>query len=102
VIPPGASVQHLQHVLEALARLKAVAGRPLFPWAVGELPRGNSVVLAASEMSPQLETSIAQLNASGFKVLRLIAAAHPQVAAGGDAIWLTPGCDLAARLEGRG
>ena len=101
VIPPGASVPHLQHVLERLARLKPHAGPPLVPWAVRELPRGNTVVLAASDITVDLERSIARLQDAELTVVALLATAR----AGSTPRWavpITPGCDLAARLEGRG
>jgi uncharacterized protein (DUF58 family) len=100
VIPPGASVPHLQSVLEGLARLKPHAGPPLTPWAVQELPRGNTVVLAASDNSVDLQRSIARLQDAELTVIVLLATAHP----GSIPRWavpITPGCDLAARLEGR-
>ena len=101
VIPPGASVPHLQHVLEALARLKPHAGSTLVPWAVHELPRGNTVVLAASDNTVDLQRSIARLQDAELTVVLLLATAHPHSAPRW-AVPITPGCDLAARLEGRG
>jgi uncharacterized protein (DUF58 family) len=102
VIPPGASVPHLQHVLESLARLRPSSGPSLVPWAFDHLPRGNSVVLAASEVAPDLRRTIVRLEQGGFHVLLLLAstgrASAVQLPA---AIKLEPGCDLAARLEGR-
>jgi len=38
VVQPGASVPHLQHVLESLARLTLAPGPSLVPWAMSELP----------------------------------------------------------------
>lgn len=100
VLPPGASSTHLQHLLEALARLEPYSGLPLLPWALGELPRGNTVVLAASDMSPDLDRSTAQLVGAGFRVQRLIATTHTPSRAT-TTRYLTPGCDVAAVLEGR-
>jgi uncharacterized protein (DUF58 family) len=100
VIPPGASVPHLQSVLEGFARLKPQAGPPLVPWAVQELPRGNTVVMAASDNTVDLERSIARLQDADLTVVVLLATAK----AGSTPRWavpITPGCDLAARLEGR-
>jgi hypothetical protein len=101
VIPPGASVPHLQHVLEGLARLKPHAGAPLVPWAVHELPRGNTVVLAASDNTVDLERSIARLQDAELTVVALLATANARPTPRW-AVPITPGCDLAARLEGRG
>jgi uncharacterized protein (DUF58 family) len=101
VIPPGASVPHLQHVLEHLARLQPNAGPPLVPWAVTELPRGNTVVLAASDNTADLQRSIAQLQDAELTVIALLATAKARSAPRW-AVPITPGCDLTARLEGRG
>jgi uncharacterized protein (DUF58 family) len=101
VIPSGASVPHLQHVLEALARLKPRAGSTLVPWAIHQLPRGNTVVLAASDNTVDLRRSIARLQEAELTVVLLLATAHPGSAPRW-AVPITPGCDLAARLEGRG
>jgi uncharacterized protein (DUF58 family) len=103
VVPPGASVPHLQHLLEGLARLTPHAGLPLLPWALEHLPRGNSVVLATSEIAGELERTIARLETAEFSVLLMLAlndqtAMHRRPGA----LAITPGCDLAARLEGRG
>jgi uncharacterized protein (DUF58 family) len=105
VIPPAASVPHLQQVLEHLARLAPVSGPDLMPWALDHLPRGNTAILAACEVSPDLSRSAARLEDAGFRVLPLIASSTerrgrdmPSVPG---AISIVPGCDLAARLEGR-
>jgi uncharacterized protein (DUF58 family) len=103
VVQPGAAVPHLQHVLECLARLNPVAGPNLVPWALDHLPRGNSVVLAASEFATDLPTSIERLEDSGYRVLPLLASADTRrdVLRRRDVIRIVPGCDIAARLEGR-
>jgi uncharacterized protein (DUF58 family) len=101
VVPPGASVPHLQHVLERMARLEPRAGPTLVPWVLDDLPRGNTAVLAASEVSADLERSIAQLEDAGFHVLVVLANLGRSVSRRRGTISLTPGCDLAARLEGR-
>lgn len=103
VIPPAASVPHLQAVLESLARLRLTpAAQPIVPWAVEELPRGNTVVLGASEHSPDLPRSIARLEESGFHVVLLLARSTdtriPFHRPG--TISITPDCNLTARLEG--
>jgi uncharacterized protein (DUF58 family) len=100
-IPAGASVPHLQLVLESLARLRAGSGPPLLPWALDQLPRGNSVVLATSDVSPDLSSTIARLEDAGFHVLLLLASngRHPTLKRPGT-ITLVPECDLVARLEG--
>jgi uncharacterized protein (DUF58 family) len=104
VVPPGASVPHLQHVLESLARLDPRAGPALTPWALDDLPRGNTAVLAASAVSADLDRTIAQLEDAGIHVLLVLATSlersEPARIRRG-AIALTPGCDLAAVLEGR-
>lgn len=100
VIPAGASVPHLQSVLEALARMRPHAGPPLTPWAIQQLPRGNTVVLAASDNSVELERSIARLQDAALTVIVLLASAHAHSIPRW-AVPITPGCDLAARLEGR-
>jgi uncharacterized protein (DUF58 family) len=103
VLPPAASVPHLQLVLDSLARLQPHPGPALMPWALQELPRGSTALLASSDVTPELDRSIAQLEATGFHVLLLLAV--NQVARGlkrPGTITITPGCDLATRLEGRG
>jgi uncharacterized protein (DUF58 family) len=102
VVAPGASVPHLQHMLERLARLEpnAVPGR--MPWVMDDLPRGNTAVLAASEVTPDLERSIVQLQDAGFQVRLLLAMNQPRPTPWSQGtIAITPGCDLAALLEGR-
>jgi uncharacterized protein (DUF58 family) len=103
VVPPGASVAHLQQLLESLARLEPVAGLPLLPWALDELPRGNTVVLVVSDMTSELARATRELEQSGFSVLLILATAHthPPTIRGRRMMFLTPGCDLAAVLEGR-
>ena len=102
-IPPGASVAHLQSMLEALARLDARGGTPLVPWLLETLPRGNTLVLGASDMTPQLYETVSTLQAADYTVVLLLAIAQdrprPQPVPG--AVLITPGCDLAAVLEGR-
>jgi uncharacterized protein (DUF58 family) len=98
VLAPAASVGHLQQVLEAMARIEPRAGQRLVPWVLGDLPRGSTVVLAASEMTPDLTSMLATMHDAGFKMLTLFAATRTR--AGGD-LYLTPGCDVAAVLEGR-
>src|SRR5215468_1511071 len=99
---PGASVPHLQQVLESLARLTPVPGPPLLPWAIGELTLGNTVILATSEMAGDAERVLTQLEGAGFRTLLLLATlqARPRRLPRGT-IAITPECDLAARLEGR-
>jgi uncharacterized protein (DUF58 family) len=103
VIQPGASVAHLQQLLEALARLEPLAGPPLLPWALDELPRGNTVVLFASDMTSELDRAIDQLERTGFSVLLVLATTqtHAGTRRGRSTLYLSPGCDLAAVLEGR-
>jgi uncharacterized protein (DUF58 family) len=100
VIPPGASVPHLQHVLESLARLRTKAGPTLVPWALDDLPRGDTVVLAASDVSADLGRSILHLQEAGFTVISLLAMARHRSTPLAS-VSITPGCDLAALLEGR-
>ena len=101
VMQPGASVPHLQSVLESLARLTPVPGPSLVPWALSDLAHGNTVVLATSDIATDLGRSIAELEHAGFHVLMLLATNQTRRGPR-NALLLTPGCDLAARLEGRG
>jgi uncharacterized protein (DUF58 family) len=102
VVPPGASVPHLQSMLEHMARLQPRPGPALLPWAFEGLPPGNTVVLASSEVAADLERTVAQIEGGGFHVLLLLAVNHAQPGLRrSGTISLTPGCDLAARLEGR-
>ena len=101
VLQPGASVNHLQAVLESLARLEPRGGMPLVPWLLDELPHGNTVVLATSDMTPDLERGIAALRRSELRVQCLLATAHSHTTPSPNTVHLTPGCNLAAVLEGR-
>ena len=102
VLPAGASAAHLQQLLEALARLQPLASQPVLPWALAQLPRGNTVVLAASDMTPELEHGLADLRANSFRVHLLLATTRDiRPATGSSTTCITPGCDLAAVLEGR-
>jgi len=101
-VAPGASVAHLQRVLESMARLEPVAGPTLMPWALAELPRGSTVVLAASEMSSEISRAVDQLEEAGFTTLLMMAVSRTPVrAAYPKTLYITPGCDVAAILEGR-
>ena len=101
-IPPGASVPHLQSILEGMARLQPVPRHALLPWALDELPRGATVVLAASDLSGDLQQSVARLESDGFHVMLLLATVegHPGFRRPGT-LRITPGADIAALLEGR-
>jgi uncharacterized protein (DUF58 family) len=102
-IPPGASVPQLQSTLESLARFSPTPGPNVVPWALEYLPAGNTVILFSSDVSPDLGASISQLQQSGLRVLLVIASSEEtgrRLAPAG-ALRITPGCDLAALLEGR-
>ena len=71
------------------------------PWALDALPRGNTAVLAASELTTDLDRSIDQLEDAGIHVLVLLASNLGVSSLGRHAISITPGCDLSARIEGR-
>jgi uncharacterized protein (DUF58 family) len=103
IIPPGASVPHLQGVLESLARLTPLAGPRIVPWALDHLPPGNTVVLATSDVSPDLNACLSQLPDAGLHALLMLAGTDRiRTRIGGAAtIPIMPGCDLAAVLEGR-
>ncbi|MBV9580440.1 MAG: DUF58 domain-containing protein [Chloroflexi bacterium] len=103
IIPPGASVPHLQSMLESLARLAPVAGPGLVPWALEHLPSGNTVILCTSDVSPELSASVAQLQQRGLRIVLLLAASERMArpVRGVDTITVTPGADLVALLEGR-
>jgi uncharacterized protein (DUF58 family) len=101
VIPPGASVPHLQNLLEALARLEPFDGLPVTPWAVEHLPPGDTVILATSDVSPDVAASIILLESNGFHVVPLEARATSGRSRLPGAIPIVPGCDIAAVLEGR-
>jgi hypothetical protein len=95
-------VPHLQSVLENMARLQPRTGVALLPWAFAGLPRGNTVVLATSDVAPEMERTIGQLDDGGFHTFLLLAldSSHSGLRRPGT-ISITAGCDLAARLEGR-
>lgn len=100
-LAPGASVGHLQHVLESMARLEPVAGPSLIPWAQEHIPAGSTVVLAVSEMSSDISRALDHLRAADTRVQPLIGVTRgPGRAATTGAIYITPGADVAALLEG--
>ncbi|MBV9324584.1 MAG: DUF58 domain-containing protein [Chloroflexi bacterium] len=103
VIPPGASVPHLQSTLESLARLASVAGPSLAPWATEHLPAGNTVILCTSDVSPDLGANLGEFQESGLRVLLILASSDEggPVVRGVSTLRIAPGCDLAALLEGR-
>jgi uncharacterized protein (DUF58 family) len=103
IIPPGASVPQLQSTLESLARFSPTAGPNVVPWALEHLPAGNTVILCSSDVSPDLGASISQLQHAGARVLVLLASTEPRARTAGavPTLRVTPGCDLAALLEGR-
>jgi hypothetical protein len=100
-IAQGASVAHLQHVLESMARLVPVAGPPLMPWLLGNLPPGSTAVVVGSEMSSDMPRVLSQLQRAGFSTLPVLGVSHAQrLSARPDTLFLTPGCDVAAIIEG--
>jgi uncharacterized protein (DUF58 family) len=101
VIPPGATVPHLQSLLESLARLSPSADVMLLPWALEHLPPGDTVLLVASDVSPDLSATISRLQDNGLKPIMLLVSTT-DARSHGEALRITPACDLAAVLEGRG
>jgi uncharacterized protein (DUF58 family) len=103
LVPPGASVPHLQHMLETMARLEPSVGPALVPWALEALQRGNTAILATSDASTDVQHSISQLEDAGFHVLVLLATNQRRTTARPPGtLSITADCDLVARLEGRG
>ena len=102
-IPAGASVPHLQSLLESLARLTPVAGPSIVPWALDRLPHGDTIVVATSDVSPDLQACLWQLPNAGFKALLMLAGTdRVRTRVGGPGtIQILPGCAVAAVLEGR-
>jgi uncharacterized protein (DUF58 family) len=104
-LSPGATVGHLQDLLEAMARLQTAPSVPLLPWLLGPLPRGSTAVLAVSDVAPDLGPSLASLRAAGCRVLPILASSGTTRSLGPEwshAIRLAPESDLAAVLEGAG
>ena len=100
LIPPGATVAHLQSVLETLARLSPSAELPLTPWAIQHLPHGDTVVLFTSDVAPDLERSLARLRDHDFSPLLVVATTSERTHKV-QALRIVPGCDVAAVLEGQ-
>src|SRR5207237_9679194 len=100
-MPPGATVPHLRYLLESLDRPNTRARPAPVPWALDDLPRGDTVVLAASDVAADLRHSILHLQEAGFTVLSLLAMSKARSTPLAS-VSITPGCDLAALLEGRG
>jgi uncharacterized protein (DUF58 family) len=100
LIPRGATVLHLQALLEGLARLTPSADLPLVPWLFEHLPPGDTVVLVTSDVAPNLEGTIARLRERSVSPL-LVVATTSDARIKVDALRILPGCDLAAVLEGR-
>jgi uncharacterized protein (DUF58 family) len=103
VIPAGASVPHLQSMLESLARLNPVGGPTIVPWALERLPRGDTIVVATSDVSPHLQACLSQFPNAGYKALLMLAGTDRQRTrvGGPGTIQILPGSDIAAVLEGR-
>ena len=102
---PGASVGHLQQILEALARLQAAPSVPLLPWLLGAAPRGTTAILAVSDLAPDLERSLHGLMEAGCRVLPILASSgttRTMAPEWAQALRLTPDSDLSAVLEGAG
>jgi uncharacterized protein (DUF58 family) len=102
---PGATVGHLQDILEALARAQTAPSVPLLPWLLGPLPRGSTAVLAVSDVAPDLGLSLATLREAGCRVLPILASSGTTRSLGPEwshAVRLAPNSDLAAVLEGAG
>jgi uncharacterized protein (DUF58 family) len=103
-IAPGTTPGHLQSLLDAMARFDLGRSQPLSAWAIEHLPRGSTVVLAASELAPNLTLNLARLRAAGFQVVLLLIESGeedeplPNV---GEFARLTPESDLRAVLEGQ-
>lgn len=102
-LPMGAGAAHLQAILETLARLRQLPVSPLMPHLLEWLPRGGTVVLAASETSNRLARDVGQLEEAGYHVIVLLAGLDgtPIGNLGGRIVRLAPTLDLAAVLEGR-
>jgi uncharacterized protein (DUF58 family) len=103
VVPPGASVPHLQTLLESLARLQPVAGPALTPWALEHLPRGNTVLLATSDVAPDLRPTVATLEDAGLRPLLILGATDRSRldVRGYDVLRIETRTDVLALLEGR-
>ena len=104
-LSPGATVGHLQDLLEALARLHTAPSVPLLPWLLGPLPRGSTAVLAVSDLAPDLGLSLATLREAGCRVLPILASSGTTRSLGPEwshVIRLGPDSDLSAVLEGAG
>src|SRR5919201_6216186 len=100
---PGASVGHLQEILEALARLAPAPSVPLLPWLLGPLPRRGTAVLAVSDLAPELGLALGALTEAGCRVLPLLASSGTTRSLGpawAHTIRITPDSDLASVLEG--
>ena len=99
-LPPSASQAQLQAILEALARVEPpLAARPL-PWAEGQLPRGSTVVVAASDLALDLPARVELLTRAGHPVLLLQAGQRARAVGAARVVRLRPDADLAAALEG--
>jgi uncharacterized protein (DUF58 family) len=102
---PGASVGHLQEMLEALARLHPAPSMPLLPWLLAPLPRGSTAVLAVSDLAPDVGRNLDTLAEAGCRVLPVLASSGTTRSLGArwaHAIRLAPDSDLTRVLEGAG
>lgn len=99
---PSANPGQLESLLERLARVEARAAPGPPREAFSTLPRGSTVILAASDAAGDLSTTIATLQEAGRQVLLLAAGpgALPTAVSRQRVLRLTPGLDLAATLEG--
>lgn len=102
-VPSGSSIGHLEAILETLARVQPRPTQAIFPWILEYLPRGSTVFLASTDIAPGLGRTIQGMEEAGHEVIPLLACANDLFVRAllGNALRVTPHCDLAAVLEGR-
>jgi uncharacterized protein (DUF58 family) len=100
VLPPRSDAEHLERILEALARVEPAFGGPIVPWALDHLPRGTTTVLVASDLAPDLATAASRLVADGHRPTLVLGGTRPLSDLPAPVVRLDPRRDLAAILEG--
>ncbi len=81
-IAPGAGRERLTLVLETLAKVTAAPSGPLAAFVEGrrsELPAGTTLVFITGRPSPVLPLFLAELGASGFRILLISVGDHGEI-----------------------
>jgi uncharacterized protein (DUF58 family) len=102
VLPPASDAQHLERILEALARVEPEFSWPAVPWALEHLPLGMTTIFVASDLAGDLPTMLARLRGTAQHVTLLLGGTRRLPDLSVPTLRLDPTRDLSALLEGTG